>query len=319
MNLLITGAWHQALDYIPEIKKKHDVVFLQFEKDDLPCTPNWVEGVVGNGIFLYHPIEQFNNLKFIQLTSAGYDRVPMDYVNKHNISVFNARGVYSIPMAEYALSGVLSLYKNSKFFFEKQKTHLWEKDRSIKELFGRKICIFGCGSVGSECAKRFGAMGCEVIGIDPVVQDNPFFLRIFHPKDLNKVIGKTDIVIVTLPLTEETRQMINEEVFKAMKSGSILVNIARGALVNTSALIEALKTKLLGAVLDVFEEEPLQNNSVLWDEPNVIITPHNSFVGENNDLRLNNLIIYNLNSFDKLKPSEEKEFENENTCNFSKK
>ena len=104
MNLLITGAWQEAKKYIETIEKMgHQVQFLQFEKDALPCDYEWVEGIIGNGLFLFHPIEKFKNLKYIQLTSAGFDRVPMDYVKEHKIVINNARGVYSAPMAEYAV------------------------------------------------------------------------------------------------------------------------------------------------------------------------------------------------------------------------
>ena len=94
MNLLITGAWQQAREHISEIEAMgHTVVFMQQEKDDLPCDASWVEGVICNGLFLYHPIEDFSSLKWIQLTSAGYDRVPMEYVRERGIAIYNARAV----------------------------------------------------------------------------------------------------------------------------------------------------------------------------------------------------------------------------------
>lgn len=295
MNLLITGAWQEAKKYIETIEKMgHQVQFLQFEKDELPCQYEWVEGIIGNGLFLTHPIEKFVNLRYIQLTSAGYDRVPIDYVKEHKIVINNARGVYSAPMAEYAVVGVLSLYKSQRFFAENQREHKWEKKRYLKELGGQNVCILGCGSVGEECAKRFEAFGCVIFGVDIVVREIEHFSKVYHLYEVKEVLSKSDIVIITLPLTDETYHMFDEEKFSSMKPGSVLVNIARGALVDTDALIEALKKKLGGAVLDVFEEEPLKENSPLWDMENVIITPHNSFVGNGNQNRLNNTIISNL-------------------------
>ena len=141
MNLLITGAWKDAKEYIRKIEADgHKVHFFQFEKDELPCSYEWVEGVICNGLFLTHDIRKFINLRYIQLTSAGFDRVPMDYVKEHNIVINNARGVYSIPMAEFALFGVLELYKKGRKFFENQKQHIWEKQRNLYELFGKKVC-----------------------------------------------------------------------------------------------------------------------------------------------------------------------------------
>lgn len=305
MNLLISGAWQQAAEYIPEIEKRgHKVVFLQQEKDKLPCAPVWVDGIIGNGIFLSHPIEAFTNLQYIQLTSAGFDRVPMAYVKEHEIKINNARGVYSIPMAEYAVSGVLELYKGSSFFLRNQKAHKWEKNRDLRELYGKKVCILGCGSVGTECAKRFEVMGCTVFGIDPVVRAHRNFSWIYHTDDVKDVLGKSDIVIITLPLTEQTRHMFNAELFGAMKKDSVIVNIARGALIETEAMIEALNTRLFGAVLDVFEEEPLSLDSPFWDMENVVITPHNSFVGEGNGKRMSDVIMRNLEEYSVQRPKE---------------
>ena len=120
---------------------------MQWENKKLPCEYEWVEGIVGNGIFLSHPIEKFKNLRYIQLTSAGYDRVPLDYVKEHQIETHNARGVYSIPMAEFAISGVLQLYKQARFFDNNQKNHQWIKHRGLLELNEKTVCIVGCGSV----------------------------------------------------------------------------------------------------------------------------------------------------------------------------
>lgn len=294
MNLLITGAWQQAADHISEIEKKHKVQFLQYEKDALPCDPDWVEGVICNGLFLSHPIEQFTNLRYIQLTSAGYDRVPMDYVGERGIKIHNARGVYSIPVAEFAVACVLCLYKNLPFFLGNKSTHTWEKKRSIQELYGKKVCILGCGSVGTECAKRFEAMGCTVYGIDPVVREHKNFFCIYHTDDVKDVLHKSDIVVITLPLTNQTRHMFDKKMLAELPDGVMLVNTARGALVETSALIDQLRSGRICAVLDVFEEEPLPEDSPLWNMENVIITPHNSFVGDGNAARLWEVIKENL-------------------------
>ena len=295
MNLLITGAWQNAKENIDSIEKMgHTVVFMQYEKDELPCDYLWVEGVICNGLFLSHPINKFENLKYIQLTSAGYDRVPMDYVKEHNIEIYNARGVYSIPMAEFAVSGVLQLYKNSKFFIKNQQNKIWEKDRNLIELYGKTVCIVGCGSVGTECAKRFKAFGCKIFGVDLVTIQNENFDDIIHLEKLDEILPKSDVVILTLPLTKDTYHIIDKKRLDNLKDGSVLVNIARGAIVDTEALITALENKLYGAVLDVFEDEPLLNDSNLWNFENVILTPHNSFVGDKNFFRLNSTIILNL-------------------------
>ena len=148
MKLLITGAWQVSNEQLNQIKLMgHSVVFMQNEKDELPCDYCEVEGVVCNGLFLHHSIEKFTNLKYIQLTSAGFDRVPIDYVKEKGITIFNARGVYSIPMAEFAISGVLQLYKQTNFFRKNQEDCAWVKHRELLEIYGKTVSIVGCGTV----------------------------------------------------------------------------------------------------------------------------------------------------------------------------
>lgn len=295
MKLLITGAWNCTSEQLKQIESMgHSVVFMQNEKDELPCEYQDVEGVICNGLFLSHSIEKFTSLKYIQLTSAGFDRVSIDYVQTHGIEIHNARGVYSIPMAEFVISGVLQLYKQSRFFYENQKNSTWEKRRDILELHGKTVCILGCGNVGTECAKRFQAFGCKVFGVDLYPREDISYEEMYPLSNIQKALSQADVVVLTLPLTEQTRKMFNSCLFEKMKENSIFVNIARGAIVDEQDLLKALDEKLMGAVLDVFEQEPLSNSSLLWKRDDVIITPHNSFVGDGNEKRLSIVIFDNL-------------------------
>lgn len=295
MKLLITGAWN-ADD--TEIQKLCDlgysVCYMQDEKGELSEDVLDADGIICNGLFLYHDVKQFSNLKFIQLTSAGLDRVPIDYCNEKGIQVFSARGVYSIPMAEFAMCGVLQILKNSRTFYDNQKNALWQKDREITELFGKTVAIIGCGSVGDECAKRFSAFGCKVIGVDIFINEKPYYSEMVKLDRLDDVLSKSDVIILTLPLTKETVNLFDSKRFNKIKTGAILVNIARGRIADENALIDAISSKLLGAVLDVFETEPLSKESPLWSLKKVILTPHNSFVSDGNKERLFNVIISNL-------------------------
>lgn len=294
MRLLVTGAFKATKEQLNQIESLgHEIIFMQNEQGELPCDAKEIEGTICNGLFLYHPIEDFVNLKYIQLTSAGLDRVPMEYVNEHKIEIYNARGVYSIPMAEFAISGVLQLLKKSRFFYDNQKKHIWEKNRELQELTNKKVLIVGCGSVGFECAKRFKAFDCEIIGIDPYVNKGDYFDSIYAMDELDKQLELTDIVVLTLPLIDDTKHLFSKDELLKIKEGSILVNIARGAIIDTNALIEVVD-HFGGLVLDVFEDEPLSEDSPLWSYDKVIITPHNSFVGENNNERLFNVIKNNL-------------------------
>ena len=295
MNLLITGAWRCTQEQLNTVAQLgHNVFFLQNEKDELPLPYESVEGVVCNGLFLHHSIEKFVNLRYIQLTSAGFDRVPMEYIKTHGIAIHNARGVYSIPMAEFALSGVLQLYKQGLFFAENQKQHKWEKHRGLLELYGKNVCIVGCGSVGTECAKRFAAFGCHVTGVDLFPREDAHYETMLPLDHLDEMLAEADVLVLTLPLTKESHHLIDKARLSKLKNGVVLVNIARGAIVDTEALVAWLNEKRGSAVLDVFEEEPLHADSLLWKMENVIVTPHNSFVGDRNADRLEEVIFSNL-------------------------
>ena len=116
MELLVTGAWKYTEDQLNKIRNMgHSVTVLQDETDDMPIPYESIEGVICNSLFLHHDISKFTSLRYIQLSSAGLDRVPLDYIKKHSIELHNARGVYSIPMAEFAIWGVLQLYKQGSF------------------------------------------------------------------------------------------------------------------------------------------------------------------------------------------------------------
>ena len=298
MELLLTGAFNYSSEQIEKLKESgFSVTMVKDERIPLKqqnVDPAIFEAVVCNGLFLYNDIKEFEKLKFIQLTSAGFDRVPLEEIKEKNIKIFNARGVYSIPMAEFALCGVLQLYKKSDFFLENQKEKKWEKNRELLELYGKNVCIVGCGSVGTECAKRFSAFGCKVYGVDISTYESEFYKDMVTLDKLDDKLTDADIVILTLPLTVETENLFDEKRFENMKENSVLVNIARGKIASEEALIKVLDTKLYGAVLDVFYEEPLSEENPLWEKENVILTPHNSFVGEGNGERLFEVVYRNL-------------------------
>lgn len=287
MNILLTGSFKYSKKQISDIENLGlKIDFLQYE-NEIVENPEKYEAVVCNGLFLHNDIEKFKNLRYIQLTSAGLEQVPMDYVNKHNITINNARGVYSIPMAEWAVLKILEIYKNSRGFYENQKNKKWEKNRSLLELFGKTAVIIGCGSIGIEIAKRLNAFDVNVLGVDIVDFKPAYFSKIYNFLDMEIALSKAYIVVLTAPLTEQTKNMINNDTISYMKDKSILINLSRGALVKENDLIKAIENeKFLGVALDVFNTEPLDVKSKLWGMKNVIITPHNSFIGEGNNERM---------------------------------
>lgn len=299
MNLLLTGCF----SYTESQKEKlaslgYRIHFMQQEKDSLPLAAAEVDATVCNGLFLTHNIEEFSQLKFIQLTSAGFDRVPVDYIKTKGIMLHNARGVYSVPMAEWALFRVLEHYKHGWFFKNEQEHHRWTKHRGLRELAGSRVAVVGAGNVGQEVAKRFGALGCHVTGFDIHTNNIPFFDEMALTTSLLECVGAYDVVVITAPLLPSTRGLISYDVMKGMKENATLVNIARGGLIDQEALITVFtERKDMFAALDVFENEPLEADSPLWRMDNVAISPHNSFVSDRNNERMFDVMYQHLKDF----------------------
>lgn len=293
MNILVTGAFQLNNGSTTKLEAAGHRIYVHSDERSPVEHPELYEAVVCNGLFLYNPIEQFTSLRLVQLTSSGLDRVPIDYIRSHGIVLHNAAGVYSIPIAEFAVCGILQTYKQSRFFAENQATHKWEKHRSLSELFDKKVCILGCGDVGKEIAKRLKAFGCHITGVNRTVRDLPDFENILPLDSLHNTVATCDILICCIALTEETHGIVSREIFDRLRHDAIFVNIARGALVDETAMTAWLQNGG-HAVLDVFEEEPLPKNSPLWDMENVLLTPHNSFVGDGNRERMWERIKENL-------------------------
>ncbi len=298
MKLLVTGALKLSEEELLKLKKiSGEVTFLQDERFETDIDVSEFEAVICNSLFVNNDIEKFSSLKYIQLTSAGTDRVPMEKITEKGISLQTARGVYSIPMAEWAMCKALDYVKKTSFFKENQKSKKWEKNRSLTELCGKTVCIVGFGSIGAECGKRFSAFGCNVIAVDVYPVESPYISEYIHVSDMENALKKSDIIILTLPLTSMTKGIFGKSAFSAMKENSLLINVARGGLIDESTLIETLKSGKISAALDVFESEPLCEASLLWELPNVDLSPHNSFVSDGNDTRLKKLIFENLETY----------------------
>lgn len=296
VKLLVTG----AVTLTPELRRAlesagAEITFVQNELAPLEIDPAAFEGVVCNALFLHNDIHRFTALRFIQATSAGLDRLPVAEIAARGIRLFNARGVYSVPMAEWAVGKILELYKHAYVFYEHRRHAEWIKDRTVRELAGAHAAVVGFGSVGREVAARLGAFGVRVTAVD-VMQIADYDFRPFAA--VGELLPEVDIVVLTLPLTPETRGVFDARLFRRFKRGAVLVNISRGGVIREADLIEALADGTLsGVALDVFEQEPLPADSPLWSFENALLTPHNSFVSDKNAARLEACIVANFQTF----------------------
>ena len=255
MNLLLTGCFKYSEEQMQALRSLgYTIYFMQQEKKDLPLEASEVDATVCNGLFLSHDIAKFARLKFIQLTSAGFDRVPVEKIKERGIELYNARGVYSTPMAEWAIFRVLEHDKQGWFFRKEQESSRWTKHRGLREVAGTKVAVVGAGNVGQEVAKRFQAFGAETTGFDIHTNDTSGFNHMDLTENFRGRVGEFDVVVVTAPLLPSTRGLISREVLLTMKQNAILVNIARGGLIDEQAMCE---------VLDVLPEDYPQRDKIL--------------------------------------------------------
>lgn len=298
VKTLVTGALPLSQDEIKVLEMLGLDIVLHPDERSAVKDPGGYEIVLCNALFQHQPVEEFTGLKLIQLTSAGLDRVPLDFIRAKGIRLFSAGGVYSAPLADSVLCGVLQLYRQSRFFFRNQLGRHWEKHRGLLELTDKQVGVIGAGSVGRELAKRFSAFDARVTGVDLYPMDAPCFMAVHGLDRLDETLAQSDIVALTLPLSEETRHLMDAQRLEKIKPGAILANVSRGAVVEEAALVRSLQSgRLAGAVLDVFEEEPLPAESLLWGMDNVIVTPHNSFVSDLTHQRLLELVIRNCSEY----------------------
>lgn len=297
MNVLLTGAFAYREDELQRLKESTDASFFyhknEFESVD-ETVASKIEIVVCNALFQYNRPDIFVNLKFVILTSVGLDRIPIAYFEKHKIKVINAAGLFDNEIAEYVIAELLSVLKKHRFFIENQKKSIWNKERNIKLVKDQKIGILGCGRIGSRIACLLKPFGPYVIGFDIKRIDDLAFSRYAQIDEFDNFINDLDVLIISCPLNSSTFHFINKDRLSRLKNGAILCNCSRGAIIDTTELINYLKSNSCSvAVLDVFEKEPLESTSPLWKMGNVVITPHNSFCSVNNH---NNLFKYIRNS-----------------------
>lgn len=241
-------------------------------------------------------------LKWVQVTSVGIERLPMDMLEKRSVLVTNARGVMGIAIAEDILCKMLMLSRKSRTSMELQREKIWRDPGGMVNLCGKTIGLLGTGDVGTQTAFRAKAFGMTAVGLNTSGRQLSPFDHVWSSEQLNELIAVSDYIVMTLPLTTKTERLLNREQLALMKPSAYLINISRGALINEEALLEHLRLgKIAGAALDVFVEEftlgRLPESSPFWELDNVIITPHSAAGGDQRYQRFTADFLTNMNMF----------------------
>jgi phosphoglycerate dehydrogenase-like enzyme len=234
------------------------------------------------------------NLKWIQLTGAGFEHLlPLDWLPE-GVRLANCSGVHGPKVAEFATMALLMLHTGMPFFATAQRAHRWAK-RYTPLIGGQTAVVVGLGGMGGAAARSARKLGLEVIGVNRSGRPSPAADRTLPVEKLHQALPKADFLVLAAPLTGRSRGLIGKRELGLLKPTAGLINIGRGALVDEAALIQALKRgRLAGAILDVFATEPLPADSPLWDTPNLTIMPHVSsddaalYMPRNYDLFLRN-------------------------------
>lgn len=242
------------------------------------------------------------SLRWVSVGGSGTDHLaPWDATR---LTVTNAAGVGAETMAQYAIAAMLHFSLGFPTFARQQRARLWEP-ATVASISGRTTVILGLGKTGQAVGRLAKALGQEVIGIRARPRPTPNVDKVEPANRLHAVLGEADFVVVCVPLTAETRGLVDQAALNAIKPGAVLVDVSRGGVVRHSALIEALKSgRIKGAALDVFEVEPLPAESPIWDMENVIVTPHCSSVDDGWEARSIQMFCDNLDRWRRGMPLE---------------
>lgn len=223
-------------------------------------------------------LEEAGDLEWIQFGSAGINHALTSELANSSVRLTTQTGLHAVTIAEYAIAGMLVLAHRMHTAIRQQIAGVWERQPvidGVREFCGSTVGVIGMGHIGRAVASRSRALGARVVATVST-QAESYEADEWVPKDdLEPLLSQSDFIVVTVPQTPATLDLVGEREFARAKRGAVLVNVARGLVVDEDAMVRALKTGLLGgAVLDVFRQEPLPAESPLWKLPNVVMTPH---------------------------------------------
>ncbi|MDH3879008.1 MAG: D-2-hydroxyacid dehydrogenase [Desulfobacterales bacterium] len=235
------------------------------------------------------------NLKWIQAITAGVDNLPLKEIKDRRIILTNTRGIHKIQMAEFTIAAMINFARNFHRMHRNQIKGVWDRSMSQAEIYGKVVGIIGLGSIGEEIARKASFFGMRVLGVRKNPQPMKYVDQVYGIEEMDAVFQESDYIINLLPLTAGTQKIIDKHYFSAMKKTACFINIGRGPTVNQADLVDALKSNQIGGlVADVYEEEPLPEDSPLWKLENVILAPHIAGVSPNYIKRAMDVIRHNL-------------------------
>lgn len=306
MKILVTPTSFKAdsigpgMDLLRQFVKEHngELVFNStgrplIEDELIPLIKDCEGYIAGLDFVTEKVIDTCTFLKVISRYGAGVDRVDLTAAKKKGISVCNTPGANAQAVADLTLALILCVARKIPMLDRKTKEGQWIRSNGT-ELYGKTIGILGLGAIGRGVAKRAQGFSMRVLAYDPFINRQYALENNIEVSDFEGVIRNTDVICLHLPLTEETKYIISDAVIRRMKKGVILVNTARGGLIDEKAVCEHLKSGQIGGLgLDVYEEEP-PGTSPLFELDNVVLTPHTASHTAEATVNMANMAVQNL-------------------------
>jgi phosphoglycerate dehydrogenase-like enzyme len=239
------------------------------------------------------------NLRWMHLPNSGVDDPVFARLRANGVRLTTSPGAAAEPIAHSAIAGMLALSRGFPRWLDAQRRHAWEEhspDRMPRDLSGQTLLLLGVGAIGARVGRLARTFGLRVIGVRRRPRlDGDAVDEVHAPAALDALLPRADWLVITCPLTAETRGLIDAAALARLPPTACVINVARGQIIDQSALIAALRGgALAGAYLDVFETEPLPPTSPLWDLPNVLLSPHDCGASTGNPLRASGLFLANL-------------------------
>ena len=239
------------------------------------------------------------NLRLFACNAAGVDHLPLDALAERGVAVTNASGVHGPNVAEHVLGWVLAFARRLDEGRRRQRRREWRRFQSFTELAGSTVTVVGLGSIGEAVVERFAGFDVDTVGVRHTVAKGGPTDEVVGYDDLPDVLPRTDVLVLACPLTETTEGLVGEAELDALPADAIVVNVARGGVIDTPALVDALRANALhGAALDVTDPEPLPSDHDLWGFENVFITPHVAGHTPNYWERCADILVENLERVD---------------------
>jgi phosphoglycerate dehydrogenase-like enzyme len=243
-------------------------------------------------------------LRWVHATSAGAGeqvrKAELSADALERVTITTSSGVHAVPLAEFAVLGLLAMAKELPRLVEDQRARAWPEVRQpLRELSGQTLFLVGLGEIGREVARLGKALGMRTVGFRRTQGPPPEWVDEVHgPERLTELAGRADAMVVSLPITEQTAGLVDRATIERLPGSCIFVNVGRGGVVDEPALVDALRDRrIAGAVLDVFATEPLPADSPLWTLPNVLVTPHAAALSARENERITELFCDNLRRF----------------------